>query len=386
MRQLLLAAAGALMVTAAGALAGPAKLPDPNKFLFWTPAEQIFGYRNIEKIFPTHNVAKGGHVTALPRGKQIMIAFDDKGRHYTTGSYMQAEHIAGLIVLHHGRIVLERYGLGETPNDRWTSFSVAKSVTSTLVGAAIKDGSIKSLDAPVTDYIAGLKGSAYDGVTIRQLLTMSSGVKWNEDYTDPKSDVNSFAGEPLPANGEDPVVAYMARLPREAAPGTKFVYKTGESDLVGVLVQHAVHKPLADYLSEKIWKPAGMQRDAVWMVDRAGIEIGGCCISMTLRDYARFGLWFSHGGKDVLPAGWTGDATSAQIKSDFAGMDYGYQWWIRPGSYQAIGIFGQNIYVDPKDDLIVVTSSAWPHADADELYELRDTFIGGVKTALRIAH
>ena len=135
--------------------------------------------------------------------------------------------------------------LGRKPEDRWTSFSVAKSVTSTLVGAAIKDGKIRSLAAPVTDYIPELKGSGYDGVTVRQLLTMSSGVKWNEDYADPNSDVaksTTMAMEP----GVNPLVRYMSRLPRANTPGTKFNYNTGETDLVGVLVSKATGKTLSE--------------------------------------------------------------------------------------------------------------------------------------------
>src|SRR5690606_29854148 len=158
-------------------------------------------------------------------------------------------------------------------------FSVAKSVTSTLVGAAIQDGKIAGLGAPVTDYIPELKGSGYDGVTVRQLLMMSSGVKWNEDYSDPKSAV-AQAGAPILEPGVNPIVSYMRKLPREHAPGTVFHYNTGETDLVGLLVSNAVGMSLSDYASEKIWKPYGMERDAIWVVDGAGRERGGCCISM----------------------------------------------------------------------------------------------------------
>src|SRR5262249_42435385 len=141
-----------------------------------------------------------------------------------------------------------------------------------------------------------LSGSGYDGVNIRQLITMTSGVKWNEDYTDPKSDValsSAWPGEP----GMNPRVSYMRGLPKESEPRTKLVYKPTETDMAGILVANAVHKGLAQYLSEKLWRTYGMERDAIWMVDRGSMERGGCCISMTLRDYARVGLFVLEGGK-----------------------------------------------------------------------------------------
>jgi CubicO group peptidase (beta-lactamase class C family) len=274
----------------------------------------------------------------------------------------------GLIVLKDGRIVLERYGLGRRPQDRWTSFSVAKSVTSTLVGAAIQDGYIKSLDAPVTDYIRELKGSAYEGVTIRQLLTMTSGVKWNEDYSDPHSDV-AQAGGAILEPGVDPIVSYMRRLPRADPPGARWAYKTGETDLAGVLVSNAVGRPLADYLSEKIWAPNGMEADGVWIEDAAGHERGGCCISMTLRDYARFGQFMLGGGKAggraVTPPGWVADATAphARLPPEEGARSYGYFWWLFDGGYAAEGIFGQEVIVYPKDRVVIAVNSAWLHAD-----------------------
>lgn len=364
------------------------KLPSPRGFLFWSPAEQIVGYRNIEKVFPTHVIARGDKVYPLPKAdRELDVRYTYKNAPWTTADFMKANNVAGLLAVKDGKIVLERYALGETENDRWTSFSVGKSVTSTLVGAAIKDGYIKSLDAPVTDYIAELKGGAYDGVTVRELLTMTSGVKWNEDYADPHSDVNTLGT--LPAKqGESLVVSYMAKLPREAAPGTKFVYKTGESDLMGVLVSRATHKTLADYLSEKVWSQFGMERDAVWMLDSSGEEFGGCCISMTLKDYGRFGLFFLNGGlagsKAVVPDGWTKEATSPAVAKAEAIYGYGFQWWtLSDGSYEAIGIFGQMIHIDPKKNLIIVTSSAWPNAGDREHYVATHAFVEAVSAAVR---
>ncbi len=386
MRAFFVALFAALLATSA--LAADTALPPPAGFLFWTPAQQDVGYRNIEKIFPTRTIKAGSHTYPLPvAANPIDVRYDFQGKPFDTAAFMAENHVSGLLVIKDGQIVLERYGLGREPTDRWTSFSVGKSVTSTLVGAAIKDGTIKSLDAMVTDYIPGLKGSSYDGVTIRNLLTMTSGVKWNEDYADPKSDVNLFAqGAPGP-DGENPIVAYMAKLPRESAPGTKFVYKTGESDLLGVLLAKAIKKRPADYLSERIWAKFGMEQDAVWMLDQSGEELGGCCISMTLRDYGRFGLFMMSGGMadgtSVLPADYVVEATKKQVQSDFGPLGYGFQWWIhRDGSYEAIGIFGQSIYVNPARKLVVVTNSAWPEADAEKYYVAHAVFVAAVESGI----
>ena len=351
--------------------------------LTWTPAQQEFGYRNMEKLAPARTVRRGGAIHPLPRAtRQIDPSFAVAGKTYTTQGYMDAFRVSGVLAIKDGKIVLERYGLGRTSSDRWTSFSVAKSVTSTLIGAAIEDGYIRSLDDPVVHYIPRLAGSAYEGVTIRQLITMTSGVKWNEDYTDLNSDVAKI-GLTAPEPGVNPVVSYMRRLPREAAPGTKWVYKTGETDLAGILVSNAVGKPLADYLSDKIWAPFGMERDAAWIEDTAGHERGGCCLSMTLRDYGRFGLFMLGGGnaagRRVLPAGWVEDATRPHI----ADPGYGYFWWTTPGGYEAEGIFGQAIAVFPADHLVVAINSAWPKADAPGLWAAQRAFLKAIRAAAR---
>ena len=184
--------------------------------LSWKGEEQATGYRTIEKIFKTQIIKRGSHVHPLPiAAKPIDPTFTYGGKSWTVDDYMKAYRVSGLLVLQDGKIVLEKYALGRKPTDRWTSFSVAKSVTSTLVGAAIQDGKIKSIDDPVTRYIPDLKGSAYEGVSVRQMLMMSSGVKWNEDYVDPKSDV-AQAGNAVTEPGVNPMVSYLRKLPRDA--------------------------------------------------------------------------------------------------------------------------------------------------------------------------
>lgn len=386
MKAISLGVAGAVL--ALGAAWAAETLPAPDKLLFWTPAQQAVGYRSIEKIFPTRTVKRGTTVSPLPHDtKPFDVSYTANGTTLDTAGYMKATNVSGLIIIQHGRILLERYGLGRTEKDRWTSFSVAKSFTSTLIGAAIKDGYIKGLDSPVTDYLPELKGTAYDGVTIGNLITMRSGVKWDENYSDPKSDVAQFSLQPKRADGMNPIEAYMAKLPRAHKPGTVFHYDTGETDLAGILVARATKKHLADYLSEKIWTKIGTEQDAVWMLDQSGEEIGGCCLSVTLRDYARFGLFFMHGGvadgKQILPDGWVKAASSQQVMSDEPGLGYGYFWWIHPnGTYEAEGIFGQSIFLDPKNEIVIVTNSAWPAADDDKYWAKQDDYFAAVEKAL----
>jgi len=359
--------------------------PSGASILAWTPAQQAYGYRNMEKIAPTRVIARGPKVRNLPVAEQqIRPVFAVAGRRYTLESWMDAWRVSGVVVVKDGRIVLERYGLGRSPHDRWTSFSVAKSVTSTLIGAAIADARIGGLNDPVTRYIPELAGGAYDGVTIRQLITMTSGARWNEDYSDPGSDVAKVGLTPAEP-GMSPVVSYMRHLARAAAPGTRFHYNTGETDLAGILVSNAVGMPLADYLSRKVWAPFGMEEDGAWVEDIAGHERGGCCISMTLRDYARFGLFMLEGGvaggRRVRPDGWITDATRAHVQEPYYG--YGYFWWIYPDRYEAEGIFGQAIAVFPKDHLVVAINSAWPRADDDADWIAQAAFLDAVRKAAK---
>jgi len=381
MRALILAAA--LAASALPALAAD-KPPPPASVLFWSQAQKESGFPKMEAFFQVSTAARGETVHPLPAGAPLELT-RIAGRAFDLSVYMEREKTAGILVLQDGKVRLERYGLGFGPDGRWTSFSVAKSVTSTLVGAAVKDGYIQSLDDAVTRYIPGLRGSAYDQVSVRQLLTMTSGVTWNEDYTNPKSDVALLFSTPADP-GLDSTVSYMRRLPREAAPGAKWVYKTGETNLIGVLVTSATGKSLSAYLSEKIWKPYGMEQDALWMIDERGQEAGGCCLSMTLRDYGRVGEFLRTGGigagGPVLPEGWIAEATRQQAPTD-EGFGYGYQWWTQAGGvYNGIGIFGQRLHVDPARKLVIVFSSAWPEATNPVRSFRQDALIAGIAAQL----
>ena len=257
----------------------------------------------MERISPTTQcnvVPASGAASPLPPGPPLKLPLD-------VDAYMAGQRSAALLVLHGGKLRLERYGLGFDRNGRWTSFSVAKSITSTLMGAAIRDGFVKSMDDKVSDYIPEMKGSAYGDVSIRQLLTMTSGVKWNEDYADPTSDVAQFNNHE-PEDGVDALVSYMRKLPREAPAGARWHYSTGETNLVGIVIGRATNKPLSTYLSEVVWIPAGMEQKATWILSKTGQEISGCCIQAAPRDFARFGQFILNGaivnGKSTVPDGW----------------------------------------------------------------------------------
>ena len=378
-----------LAALAAVAAANAQSTPPNISILRWTVEQQAEWFPKIEAVAPSKTVRRGDYVRPLPKAERALdsLTYSQGEKSWTIDDYMKAYNVSGLMVVKDGKVLVERYGLGRKREDRWISFSVTKSITSTLVGAAIKDGKIKSLDDAVMTYIPQLVGSAYDSVTIRQLLTMSSGVKWNEDYADPNSDV-ARAGSRIIEPGVNPIVSYMKALPRAHEPGTTFHYDTGETDLVGILVSNAVGKSLSDYASEKLWQAYGMERDATWLLDAAGHERGGCCLSMTLGDYARVGQFMLDGGvaqgRQVLPDGWIQQATTAQIKNGAPPAGYGYFWWIGPGdSYQASGIFGQSITIIPDQRLVIVLNSAWPTAVGRDLFIARSAFLNAVREAAK---
>lgn len=332
----------------------------------WNQEELILGFANWDALMRGHEVSVSDEVKELPLGEPLAVYTKGGDKEEELEQFFSEQKVAGLIVLQNGKVRLERYGLGQTPDGRWTSQSVAKSVTSTLLGAAIKDGSINSLDDLVVIYLPGLLGSGYQNVTIRQLLTMTSGVAWNESYVDPNSDVARIHHGPL-IKGLNSTVSYMRGLESEAPPGTRFQYSTGESHLLGVLVSKATGKPLADYLAEKVWGPYGMEQSADWTLDRTGTELGGCCLQATLRDYARFGQFVldeGHiNGESVVPEGWFEEAITTQVETGLPRVNYGYQWWIIDDKEaQAVGIHGQLIHIDPERQLVVAVNSAWPES------------------------
>ena len=360
-----------------------ATVPTNRDLLFWSVPQRDAAFRALDRLpilAKSHVVPASGTPSLLPTGTPLKLTTD-------IDAYMAGQRSAALLVVQDGKLRMERYGLGFDGSGRWTSFSVAKSFTSTLVGAALKDGFIKSLDDKVSLYIPDLKGSAYDDVSVRQLLTMTSGVKWNEDYADPNSDVAKFNNH-KPEDGMEALVSYMRKLPRDGPAGTRWLYSTGETNLVGTLVQHATKKPLATYLAEKVWGPAGMEQQATWLLSKTGQEIGGCCVQASPRDYARMGLFIMNGamvnGKSIVPDGWWLDATTKRTDIGQSGRGYGYQWWTYDdGSYSARGIFGQGIFIDAKRKLVIVSNANWAGGARDPVATpAREAFYREVQKAI----
>ena len=342
-----------------------ATFPTNRDLLFWTQPQRDAAFRALDRLpvlAKARVIPAASTPSALPVGPPLKLPAD-------VDAYMAGQRSAALLIMQDGKLRMERYGLGFDATGRWTSFSVAKSFTSTLVGAALRDGYIKSMDDKVSQYIPQMKGSAYDDVSIRQLLTMTSGVKWNEDYADPKSDVAQFNNH-KPDEGVDATVSYLRQLPREAPAGTRWHYSTGETNLVGVLVSQATKKPIATYLSEKVWVPAGMESDATWLLSKTGHEISGCCVQAGPRDYARMGQFILDGarvnGQPIVPDGWLAEATTTRTDIGQPGRGYGYQWWTyADGSFAARGIFGQGIFMDPQRKLVIVANANWANGGRD---------------------
>lgn len=328
-----------------------------------TGDKQIIRFRNWSALYPTREISAGDYTLTLPESLMNFSQFhyEVDGQDYSLDDYLVRNENAGLLVIKDGEIKLERYGMGNTEATRWASFSMSKSVTSLLLGAAIKDGYIASVDDKVTDYLPRLKGSSYDQVSIRNVLQMSSGVAWNEDYTDLNSDVASYPSMDLVK-----IFQFLGDKERVSNPGETFNYNTGETDLVGAIVRAAIGNNLSAYLEYKIWQPFGMEFDANWATHGDAGERAGCCMNATLRDYGRLGLFTLNNGTlpdgtSILPDNWMAESTTPSKGSN----GYGYLWWLSgDGTFNARGIFGQAIHINPAENLVVVVLSAWSHAAA----------------------
>jgi CubicO group peptidase (beta-lactamase class C family) len=336
--------------------------------LFWNQDERAVGFKNIGIIAPTRVVAKAENAKPMILNDIGLadVTYEVEGIKYSIQDFIKLPSAIGLVVLKDGQLVYEDYTEGNDHNTRWISFSVTKSVSSLLIGAAIKDGYIEGVDDLVVDYLPQFKGSAYEGVSIKNVLNMNSGVQWNEDYSDPKSDVSIAGG----ANGIT-LVNYMKALPRAHKPGTVFNYNTAESNLIGELLRSAIGNNASTYLQDKIWQPYAMENDALWLLDRPnGVETGGCCLLATLRDFSRIGQFaleqLASPKNSPLALNWMQNSVSPSVT--YPG--YGYQWWLNSdnNNFQARGIFGQSILVVPELGLIIAKHGNTPRATGSSVF------------------
>lgn len=328
-------------------------------------------FRNIDRLFSTRIVKVGESTYPLPQSMTSVapFSFQSRGQRYDLYDYLSLNRVSGLLAIKDGEVVIEEYQLGNTEDTRWMSMSIAKTITATLIGAAIKDGYIESLESPIVNYIPQLRGTAYDGVTVRQILQMTSGVGWDETYTNPESDRRDLLEAQI---SQEPgrMLEVMANLSRVAEPGTRWNYSTGETQVAAQLLQAAIGRPISEYLSEKIWANMGMESDANWWLDSPdGIEVGGSGFSATLRDYGRFGLFLLNNGvvngESLLPEGWLAQATKPNV-IDGNEIEYGFMVWpamveegsISEGAYAAEGIFGQWVHVNPAENVVIVVWGA----------------------------
>lgn len=389
-------------------------LPDPKDMLTWDQKTRVIGFRNTYRqyhgdVFHT----RGAKPLPLPPapGKMPAARYTMDGHSYGLRDYLRHEQVTGLLILKNGRIAYEYYGSGNTEKTLWTSRSVAKSIVSILVGMAIKEGFITSVDDPIVHYLPELKGTAWNDVTLRVLLQHGSGVAWNEHYSDPNSDfarLTRCEAGPLPYDCVRQLVSSLARKP-DVKPGEVWSYNTGGAWLVGRVLEQATGMPIAHYLETRLWSRFAMHSDGVWEALVPGkVDMGGHGFNATLRDWGRFGLFVAGGGKlpngaEVLPTDWIIQSTTwskapGSVTSATPEGQYGYQWWfVAPDpsrgaiqatetakqSFWAEGIYGQCIAINPTEHLVMVQWSTWKEAETpDSLYDEQALFFDAAAHAL----
>ncbi|HEY6864198.1 MAG TPA: serine hydrolase, partial [Burkholderiales bacterium] len=320
---------------------------------------------HLDEVFPSHRVAKGDAARPLARlDAPPPLRYRHDGRQDDLDGFLAHNRNTGLLVLEGDTIVAERYQYERRPEHRFQSYSMAKTVVGMLVGLALADGKIASIDDRAGQYVPELKGHPYGETTLRHLLTMSSGVKFSETY-DGKDDVAILARNTIFGQGPGGPAALLPFRERVRPAGTIFSYASAESEVLGLVVRAAVGKPLAEYLSQKIWKPMGAEADATWIVDGGGYELGYMGINATLRDWGRLGLLLARygelDGRQIIPAEWIKAATrpdAPHLRVGYATRfnGYGYQTWLvdERGRFALLGVRGQAVFVDPQTRLVVV--------------------------------
>jgi CubicO group peptidase (beta-lactamase class C family) len=352
---------------------------------------------NPESVFASRKIKRSGESWPLPTGTPIdpaKVFYTFKGQRRTLTEYLERTRTTAMLVIKDGKVVFETYRYDRKPDQRFLSFSMAKSVTALLVGIALQDGAIRTLDDKVSDYVPQLQDSAYGKVTLRQLLTMTSGVKWNDSVTGTaSSDMLRLNECHMRHRGCDSSLALLAAIKEFSnEPSTRFNYSGGDTMVLGHVLRAATRKDVTTYTQERLWSRIGAEGDAAWMVDRQGVENVFGHFAATLRDYGRLGLLMASNGKargsdPILPeAYWTEmttpqlPATRQRVATSYFG--YGYQVWLdpKPGVFCFRGLKGQAIYVDVPKNLVLVRLGVAKSDDSADSSE-RDYMWHGVRDA-----
>jgi CubicO group peptidase (beta-lactamase class C family) len=308
---------------------------------------------------------------------EIVPVYHYDGRQKTIGDYLETQPVTGLLIARGDTILFEHYRYARTEKDRLLSNSMAKTITAMLVGIAVSEGAIRSIDDTAATYVPELASTEYGATPLRALLHMSSGVAFKEQSYQADNDIFQLHVALLGYNATGAIAALRQFNRRDAPPNSRFAYASSETELLGLVVSRAVKMPLADYLSSRIWQRLGAEADAAWAVDPTGQEVAYCCFIATLRDWARLGLMLANdgawNGQQIVPKQWLLDATTvpttSYLRSTIApSWGYGYQTWLLPGErrmFLLLGIHGQNIFVDPQSKLIMVHTAVRPRPVGD---------------------
>ncbi|TQF32494.1 serine hydrolase [Bradyrhizobium sp. UNPA324] len=333
-----------------------------------TQVDKLVGvYSHFGEIYPSRPVGRAMAPWQFKRAPEPSIAYSFGNERLNIGDYLKRNPVTGLLIARDDTILYEHYQYARTDRDRFLSQSMAKTLVAMLVGIAVSEGRIKSIDDIVSTYVPGLAGTEYGNTSIRALLNMSSGVEFSEVY-DGHDDIARLGRALFVDEPKDPAAIVAQFNIRTAPPGTKWHYASVETEILGLVLRAATGTPVADYLHDRIWDPIGTEADASWAIDGSGQEIAFCCFNATLRDYARLGRLLAHDGawegRQLIPRQWLLDATTVRpgdghlapgVATSYFG--YGYQVWLlprEPRRFALLGIRGQVILVDPTSKLIMV--------------------------------
>ena len=334
-------------------------------------SDQYQKFNRVYELFPTSNLVPSMDPSSFESESFIELpnSFVYESRSVDVNEYLDRTDVSALLILKDGKIRYENYWLTGGREVKWISMSVGKSFVSALVGIALDQGHIKSIQDPVSIYVPQLKDSAYDGVSIKDILQMSSGASWNEDYGDPNSDINRSVRIFALGGSLD---EFAASLTNENEPGTFNRYNSTDTQVLGMLLREATGTSITEFMQEMLWDPIGAEDNAYWLLDSENMEVAYGGLNATARDYAKLGELYRLRGrmnnKQIIPEKWVDESVRPDAPhlmpgensmSDYP-LGYGYQWWIpdESGDYMAIGVYNQFIYVSPKNNSVVVQLAA----------------------------